>query len=184
MSLISAGLGLILYLLAKTIHLPIVEVCAFTVALGLAFLVAAVAIGAQMPCFSSALYQASVLLPWTLGAGLSCAIIFLTVLILAWKTSPPVPSVDAFGAAVVAVLALLSQRFGGMDLLLPERLAARFIKWKYENRFPQLNGKDSQNYVQAYEAIFHPSLSDNKGAIKGWGYTSTCRRLELIRNAL
>jgi len=184
MSIITAALGLVLYLLAKTVHLQIIEFCALTAALGLSFLVAAVAIGTKRPCLSAALYHASVLLPVTLGAELSCGIIYLTVSVQSWKTSFPSVPVEVFGVAVVVVLGSLSDYFRGMDWLLPANLAAFFTRLRYQKRFPQLYGHDLPKYKQAYNAIHLPALGDTEGEIQGWGYGSTCRRLELIRNAL
>ena len=183
MVIIIAILGIVLYYFGgKVPHVALYASCA--AGLGVLFLVLATWLGAFRPCLAAAAFKASVLLPLALGGMMAAGVIWATAWVFSMKGSNPSPRVEALATAVLAVIALLAEKFGGMDRFRPSRLAASLTWWRYNKRFPDLNGQPTKVFKEAYEAINDDPISDDRGQIDGWGFSSTRRRLAKIQPAL
>jgi hypothetical protein len=182
-NIFTAAIGILIYFLSgKVPHLRLLLF--FIAGLGLVSFISAWTIGASNPKWAARLYQTSVLLTLTLGGVAAALVIWATAWILTRKGTNPTPYVEAISSAAIALVGLISVRFEAKQVLSPSALAKRGTYWRYHWRFPQLYGHDPKERLQAYEAIHNDPISDEQGAIKGWGLKSTRRRLRLIAKAL
>jgi hypothetical protein len=158
-----------------------------TLALGLVGVTAvmlAMSLGAGRPKTASALYRASILMPVAIGAGAAAIGIWAAAAVGAWKGTTPTPWIEALSGAAAAAVGLAVERARVLSALMPEAQAERSVRYSYGRIFPQLTSTETPAYKLAYQAIFLSKLSDERGAIIGWGYEPTHRRLSLIARGL
>lgn len=185
MLLLCSILGLVIYFLANRAGLDLVVLLVGSVALaGCLLYLSAVRFGARTPRFTAAALTASVLCPIGLGSAGAAALIWLTGWIVWLRRGEPAPAFEAYATAVLAVLGMVAERSLEMKRFLPGQVARAVIERRYRTVFPKLRGEDTAAYRNAYYAVFGEQLSDDDGAIHGWGFSAMVRRLRLIRKAL
>lgn len=183
MAIIIAILGIALYYFAGRVE-HVTLYAAGVVGLGFVFLVLATWIGASKPYLAAAAFRASALLPLALGAIMAASVILATAWVFSKTGSTPTPMVQALSAAALAVIALIAEKFGGMDRFRPSSVAASLTRWRYGKGFAHLDGTPSPAFKAAYEAIHYEATSDESGSIHGWGFNATCRRLIIIQHGM
>lgn len=183
MAIISALFGILLFYLGGIPRAFVV--CAVLLGAGVAALALGFAVGAQAPGLASFSLRASLLGSLALGAAMACLGIVVVAEILAWGGPSPAPRTEAVSAALIALTAAVAEKYTNLSArLMPSNLARIAIARRYGERFPERREGESRRYAAAYRAIVVDPTSDDGGQINGWGYSSTIRRLRLIRQGL